>query len=160
KLASAAAAEGLTRTGQIVGTPQYMSPEQIANKEVDARSDVYSLGCVLYEMLTGAPPFSGTEDVQILYQQLHAEAPPPSQLLRDLPRELDALVLRSLAKAPRDRFATMREMAAALSLVDRRRGRDAEPRASVGAGWALALGVAGALAGGGGVWLGTRQPSG
>jgi serine/threonine-protein kinase len=170
KLASTLSGEGLTRTGQILGTPEYMSPEQIANRDVDARSDVYSLGCVLYEMLTGAPPFGGSDDVQILYQQVHAPAAPARRQLPELPREVDALIARAIAKQPRDRFASMQEMATALAHIDRRRGGPssgdrnphaaAPPRGYVAFGWALALGIAGALAGGGGVWLGGRRPAG
>ena len=117
KLAHAAVKAGLTRTGQIVGTPEYMAPEQIANKPVDARADVYALGCLLYELLTGRPPFEGSDDVQVLYQQLHdAPQPLPSQV-PEAPRELVGVVMRALAKKPEDRFQSMREMATALQAV-------------------------------------------
>src|SRR5579859_6752118 len=75
KLATAAPEEALTRTGQIVGTPYYMSPEQVAGKPVDARSDVYALGCLLYHMVAGRPPFEQGDELQILYAQIHL-APP------------------------------------------------------------------------------------
>jgi serine/threonine-protein kinase len=158
KLASATSGEGLTRTGQIIGTPQYMSPEQVSNREVDARSDVYSLGCVLFEMLTATTPFGGSDDIQVLYQQIQGTAEPPSKRAPGLPRALDQVVARCLAKAPRERFGSMREMAEALAQLDRGHGRrrPAAARAQVSVGWALALGVAGALAGGGGVWLGSQ----
>jgi hypothetical protein len=118
KLATATSSAGLTRTGQIVGTPEYMSPEQIANKEIDGRSDVYSLGCLLYEMLTGRPPFSGSDDVQLLYQQLQRPAEPLSRHLPDAPPGLEAVLERALAKDPDQRFASMREMAEALTGVE------------------------------------------
>ena len=168
KLASATEGEALTRTGQIVGTPQYMSPEQIANKDVDGRSDVYSLGCVLYEMLTGAAPFSGRDDVQILYQQVHTKAPRLRERVPELPQELDSLVARCLAKSPGERFASMLELTQALRAVDRRHreraagGETGEGSSGtrVGVGWAMALGVAAAIAGGGGVWLGMHDRGG
>jgi tRNA A-37 threonylcarbamoyl transferase component Bud32 len=168
KLASNTSGEGLTRTGQIIGTPSYMSPEQIANQDVDARSDVYSLGCVLYEMLTGAAPFAGMEDVQVLYKQLHEDPPTPRSRVPSLPLEIDAVVARSMAKDPAARYPSMQAMAKALAKIDRRRGREhdihTEPRLDMGRpayGLALAAFVVGALSAGGGVWFGSQQrPSG
>jgi serine/threonine-protein kinase len=119
KIAAASSEKGLTRTGQIVGTPDYMSPEQIANKEVDARSDVYSLGCLMFEMCVGRPPFSGGDDVQVLYQQLQAKPDRVLEHVPDAPPELDKLLARSLAKDPQQRFQSMREMAEALARVRR-----------------------------------------
>ena len=115
KLAATTAASQLTRSGQIIGTPHYMAPEQIESREVDARTDVYSLGCVLYEMLTGRTPFSEVdEDVQILYRQMHETPRPPSQLAPDVPPALDAVVLRALEKTAAARYASMQELARAL----------------------------------------------
>jgi len=120
KLAQTTSANQLTRSGQIVGTPHYMAPEQIEGREVDQRSDVYSLGCVLYEMLTGTTPFGDVkEDVQILYRQLHEPPRRPSLLAPEIPPELDAVVLRALDKSPKTRFASMQELARALEATVR-----------------------------------------
>jgi tRNA A-37 threonylcarbamoyl transferase component Bud32 len=118
KLAHAAVKAGLTRTGQIVGTPEYMAPEQIANKSVDARSDVYALGCLLYELVSGRPPFEGSDDVQVLYQQLHDAPQPVERFAPKAPKALRQVLERALAKKPEDRFQSMREMAAALESID------------------------------------------
>ena len=164
KVAATTLGEGLTRTGQIIGTPQYMSPEQIENVDVDARSDVYSLGCVLYEMIVGQSAFKADDDVQVLYQQMHHVPAAPSTKRDGLPPQLDAVIARALAKDPKDRFASMAEMADALAAIDRRRGGDREragggsaARGGVSYGLALGAFVLGALATGGGMFLGTRQ---
>jgi tRNA A-37 threonylcarbamoyl transferase component Bud32 len=166
KFAATTAGEGLTRTGQIIGTPQYMSPEQIANKEVDARSDVYSLGCMLYEMVTGHSPFAAADDVQILYQQLHHEPPAPSTLTRGIPAGLDEVVKRCLAKEPRERFRSMQEMASALAVIDRRKLPDSGIRApatparaasSTSAVLVVLAFALGAIATGAGMYFGNRQ---
>ena len=115
KVAAASSEKGLTRTGQIVGTPEYMSPEQIANKEVDARSDVYSLGCLVFEMCVGRPPFTGGDDVQVLYQQLQVKPDRVEEHVPDAPPELDKILGKALAKEPNARFQSMREMAEALA---------------------------------------------
>jgi hypothetical protein len=114
KIAAAAGSEQLTRTGQIIGTPSYMSPEQISGREVDPRSDVYALACLIYEMLTGQPPFAGGDDVQTLYRQLHEPPEPPSLHAPDVPAALDRVIARALAKSPSDRYASMQELARAL----------------------------------------------
>jgi tRNA A-37 threonylcarbamoyl transferase component Bud32 len=124
KLATATEKAELTRTGQIVGTPEYMAPEQIEGKKVDARSDVYSLGCVLYKMLVGRTPFNGEDDVQVLYRQLHEPPQPPSMLVPGIPPAIDAVLARALAKSPADRYADTRELAHALNQAhDRRRAK-------------------------------------
>jgi tRNA A-37 threonylcarbamoyl transferase component Bud32 len=118
KLASSAVKAGLTRTGQIVGTPEYMAPEQISNKPVDARADVYALGCLLYELLTGRPPFEGSDDVQVLYQQLHDTPQPLSKIIENVDKKLQQIVDRALQKKPDDRYPSMREMALALETLE------------------------------------------
>jgi tRNA A-37 threonylcarbamoyl transferase component Bud32 len=113
----------LSRVGQIIGTPAYMSPEQIAAREVDARSDVYALACLLYEMIAGRPPFAGSDDVQTLYRQLHEPPEPLSLNAPDISARLDRVVNRALAKDPQQRFASMQELARALGgAVEKRPG--------------------------------------
>jgi tRNA A-37 threonylcarbamoyl transferase component Bud32 len=111
-----------TRVGQIVGTPQYMAPEQIANQPVDARTDIYALGCVLYHMIAGRPPFEGDTDVQLMYQHMQAAPQPLSSLAPDVPAGLEQVLQRALAKDRGDRYSSMREMARALGALERRRG--------------------------------------
>jgi serine/threonine-protein kinase len=106
----------LTETGLSLGTPYYMSPEQAtADRDPDARSDIYSLGCVLYETLTGEPPFQGGTAQAILGRILTADPSPPSAVRRSVPPHVDAAVLRSLDKLPADRFGSAAEMARALN---------------------------------------------
>ncbi|HEX2450576.1 MAG TPA: protein kinase [Gemmatimonadales bacterium] len=98
--------EHLTATGMSVGTPAYMSPEQAAGaSEMDARTDVYSLGCVLFEMLTGEPPFTGTTPQSVIAKRFAGPAPSVA-VLRDVPPALDAAVARALSRSPADRFPT------------------------------------------------------
>src|SRR5438477_2556174 len=100
---------GLTRTGAFVGTIEYCAPEQIEGGEVDARTDVYALGCVLYEALTGAPPFHRPSEVAVLNAHLHS--PPPK--LHGQPGGLDAVVAKALSKSPLDRYPSCVEFLAA-----------------------------------------------
>ena len=125
KLAAATEKEQLTRTGQIVGTPPYMAPEQISGREVDARADQYALGCLLYEMIAGRPPFgSGVggsgDDVEVLYRQVHEPAEPLASHSSEVPPALDAAVRRALEKEPGKRFANMSEFARALAATNTR----------------------------------------
>ncbi len=106
--------DALTETGMAVGTPAYMSPEQATGGSIDGRTDIYALGCVLYEMLAGEPPFSGPTHQAILAKRM-LEPVPHVRTLRDtVPEALDQVVARSLAKAPADRFATAEELGRAL----------------------------------------------
>ena len=135
----------LTRAGMVMGTPHYMSPEQAtAEAVVDARSDQYGLGCVLYEMLTGQPPFTGATAQTILAQSLTAPRPHPGQVREGVPPELDQVVVRALALDPADRYPDMSSLRSALSDARGRPGRSVRNR-WVGAG-ALAV-LAGVLAG-------------
>ena len=100
----------LTQTAAVIGTAQYLSPEQARGETVDARSDVYSLGCVLYEMLTGEPPFVGDSPVAVAYQHVREAPVPPSQRHAGIAPELDAVVLKALAKNPENRYQTAADM--------------------------------------------------
>ena len=107
----------MTEAGSIVGTAQYLSPEQARGTEVDQRSDLYSLGVVLYELLTGQTPFDGDTPVEIAMKHLSATPRPPSQIRRDVPRDLDMVVMRALAKDPAARYQSADEMEADLERV-------------------------------------------
>jgi serine/threonine-protein kinase len=100
----------LTRTSAVIGTAQYLSPEQASGENVDARSDVYSLGCVLYEMLTGKPPFVGDSPVAVAYQHVRKDPVRPSKRNDAISPELDAVVLKSLAKNPENRYQSAADM--------------------------------------------------
>jgi eukaryotic-like serine/threonine-protein kinase len=110
-------ASNVTQTAAVIGTAQYLSPEQARGEKVDARSDVYSLGCVLYEMLTGEPPFVGDSPVAVAYQHVREDPVPPSQRHEGIPPGLDAVVLKALAKNPDNRYQTAAEMRADLVKV-------------------------------------------
>ena len=102
----------MTQTAQVIGTAQYLSPEQARGERVDARSDLYSTGCLLYELLTGRPPFSGDSPVAIAYQHVRENPVPPSQIDPEIPRWADAIVLKAMAKSPADRYQNAAEMRA------------------------------------------------
>ena len=104
----------MTQTAQVIGTAQYLSPEQARGDRVDARSDLYSAGCLLYELLTGRPPFTGDSPVAIAYQHVRENPVPPSRVDPDVPAWADAIVLKAMAKAPADRYQTAGEMRADL----------------------------------------------
>jgi beta-lactam-binding protein with PASTA domain len=107
----------VTQTAAVIGTAQYLSPEQARGDSVDARSDVYSLGCVLYEILTGEPPFVGDSPVAVAYQHVREAPIPPSQKNPEISADLDAVVLKALAKNPENRYQSAAEMRADLVRV-------------------------------------------
>lgn len=106
----------VTQTGVVMGTPDFMAPEQAQGRHVDHRADIYSLGAAAYSMLTGRPPFVGKNEYDVIYKQLNDEAEPPSQVAKDaqIPKWVDALVLKAMRKDPDERFPTMRDFAKAL----------------------------------------------
>ena len=108
--AIADASSAMTATAAVIGTAQYLSPEQARGETVDARSDIYSTGCLLYELLTGRPPFVGDSPVSVAYQHVREEARPPSQLNPDVGASIDAIVAKSLAKRTDDRYQSAADM--------------------------------------------------
>jgi eukaryotic-like serine/threonine-protein kinase len=113
-----AGASQMTEAGSIMGTAQYLSPEQARGSPVTASSDLYSVGIVLYEMLTGKVPFSGDSAIEIAMKHLNELPKPPSKIRPEIPSELDHVVLRALAKAPEDRYQTAEEFADDLHRVE------------------------------------------
>src|SRR5512133_4231299 len=108
-IARAATGETLTQTAAMLGTAQYLSPEQAQGQEVDFRSDLYSLGCCLYEMLTGTVPFRGATPVAIAYRHVREDPTPPRMLNADVPAPLEAICLKAMAKLPDNRYQTATE---------------------------------------------------
>ncbi|MEM8844250.1 MAG: HEAT repeat domain-containing protein [Pseudomonadota bacterium] len=105
----------LTKTGLLVGTPTYMSPEQVLGKEIDDKTDIYSLGTILYEMLTGRPPYSGKDSMSIMYQHVQGEAKPPIEKNEKVPVELSELTMRCMKVKPEERIQSMSELNESLS---------------------------------------------
>jgi serine/threonine protein kinase/tetratricopeptide (TPR) repeat protein len=108
------ASSNLTTTGQFLGTPNYMSPEQVSGSPVDGRSDIFSLGVVLYELLTRRKPFSGENLTAISYKIVHEDFIPPAELLSDVPAEFNPIVARAMAKDPWNRYQRGKDFALAL----------------------------------------------
>src|SRR3712207_2005551 len=100
----------MTSTAAVIGTAQYLSPEQARGESVDARSDVYSMGCLLYELVTGAPPFTGDSPVSVAYQHVREDPRLPSSINPQIPPELDAILLKAMSKNPANRYQSAQEM--------------------------------------------------
>ena len=141
--AVADSAATMTQTQAVIGTAQYLSPEQALGEQVDTRSDLYSTGCLLFELLTGRPPFSGDSPVAVAYQHVRENPPVPSEIASDVPESLDRITLKALAKERDERYQTADEFRADLEAVLRGGAVGAPP---VGA-FAVA-GAAGGLAAG------------
>ena len=107
KLVDVEESHGLTGTGKIVGTPAYMSPEQIRGREVNGRADMYSLGIVFFEMVSGRKPYNANTPIELSMQHLHDPIPKAKQFVRDLPGEVDQVIARAIAKNPEDRYQNM-----------------------------------------------------
>ncbi|MFV0405309.1 MAG: Stk1 family PASTA domain-containing Ser/Thr kinase [Propioniciclava sp.] len=107
----------MTQTAAVIGTAQYLSPEQARGETVDARSDVYAAGCLMYELLVGRPPFQGDSPVSVAYQHVRETAVPPSQLDAEVTAPMDAVVGKALAKDPEDRYQTADEMREDISRI-------------------------------------------
>jgi serine/threonine-protein kinase len=125
--ALASGASTMTQTSAVIGTAQYLSPEQARGEAVDARSDVYATGCVLYELLCGQPPFVGDSPVSVAYQHVREDAKAPSLINRDVSPAVDAIVLKALAKNPVNRYQSAGEMRADLQRAAAGRPVYAEP---------------------------------
>jgi eukaryotic-like serine/threonine-protein kinase len=109
--------QNVTQTAAVIGTAQYLSPEQARGEAVDARSDVYAAGCVLYELLTGEPPFTGDTPVAVAYQHVREDPKPPSEVNPAIPPALDAVILKALSKNPANRYQSAAELRADLVRV-------------------------------------------
>ncbi|MGH3994667.1 MAG: protein kinase domain-containing protein, partial [Pseudonocardiaceae bacterium] len=102
--------QGVTQTAAVIGTAQYLSPEQARGESVDARSDVYAAGCVLYELITGDPPFTGDSPVAVAYQHVREDPTPPSHHNPGVSPTMDAVVLKAMSKNPANRYQSAAEM--------------------------------------------------
>jgi serine/threonine protein kinase len=113
-IARVAGSSRLTTTGSIVGTPDYLSPEQARGSDVDPRTDLYSLAIVTYEMLAGRPPFQSDNPLSVVHAQIATMPPPVTQFNASVPPEVAAVLLRAMAKEPSQRFASCREFISAI----------------------------------------------
>jgi eukaryotic-like serine/threonine-protein kinase len=125
-------ADTVAQTAAILGTASYLSPEQAQGLPVDGRSDIYSLGCVLFEMVTGRPPFLGDSPVAVASKQVLEQPVPPSKLNPDVTADLDAVILRALSKNPANRYQSAEEMRADLERARRGLPVDATPLLAAG----------------------------
>ncbi len=102
--------EGMTATGLIMGTPEYMAPEQVSGQKVDERADIYSLGIILYELFTGKVPFTGDSAIAVGFKQLKEDPPPPREINSQLPESIERIILRALQKDPVRRYFSVAEL--------------------------------------------------
>ena len=145
----------MTETGEVFGTPAYMSPEQAAGRPADGRSDIYAVGVMLYRMATGSLPFVGNTAVIVLGKHMHEPPVPPRSLATDstCPLALEAIILRALAKDPNDRYPSMKEFAEALAAVSSDASTSLAPAVAAArpqraiVWWAVAVVIACTLAG-------------
>jgi serine/threonine-protein kinase len=105
----------LTKTGYVIGSPKYMAPEQILGRKVDERADVYAVGVILYEILTGVPPYTRGDHMSVMYQHVQGKARPAGEVNRELPPALADLVMRAMAVDKTKRFQNMVELREALA---------------------------------------------
>jgi serine/threonine protein kinase len=116
-LAHTAHLQGMTATGLIMGTPEYMSPEQVAGKRVDERTDIYSFGIILYELFTGRVPFHGDSAIAVGFKQIKEAPQSPSEINTQIPTEVEKVILKALEKDPSRRFGSVTEIKAALQTI-------------------------------------------
>jgi serine/threonine-protein kinase len=109
-LATSIHQQGMTATGLILGTPEYMAPEQVAGKKADERADIYSFGIILYELFTGKVPFTGDTAIAIGFQQMREDPTPPRGINPQISTELERIILKALQKNPYDRYSSVVEM--------------------------------------------------
>jgi predicted ATPase/serine/threonine protein kinase len=126
-LTAAPSGDSITVEGAIIGTPAYMSPEQCTADVIDSRSDVYALGCVLYELVAGRTPFVDAAPMKLLFKHASEAPPPPSAFARDLPPALDRVILKALEKRPEDRYQTVLELGAEAAAAVAQAERDLHP---------------------------------
>ncbi|MEQ1834705.1 MAG: serine/threonine-protein kinase [Candidatus Eisenbacteria bacterium] len=104
----------LTKTGYVIGSPKYMAPEQILGKKVDERADIYAVGVIMYEMMTGVPPYTRGDHMSVMYQHVQGKARSPKEVNPQLPDGLGELIMKAMAVDKAKRFQTMEEMRVAL----------------------------------------------
>jgi eukaryotic-like serine/threonine-protein kinase len=104
----------LTKTGYVIGSPKYMAPEQILGKKVDARADIYAVGVILYEMMTGVPPYSRGDHMAVMYQHVQGKARSPKEVNTALPPSLSDVIVKAMTVDKGKRYQTMEELSLAL----------------------------------------------